>query len=65
VLVLVSIPSCSAVAWLLDSLRAAGAEEQAAALADRLPWAGLFKLFLEQDGCQDRFRFGREADGSP
>jgi hypothetical protein len=25
----------------------------------------MFQLFLEQEGNQDRFRFGREADGSP
>ena len=53
------------VARLLDSLRAAGAGEQAAALAERLPAAGLFWLFLEQQGRADQFRFGREADGSP
>ena len=53
------------VAALLDALRAAGAEQQAAALADRLPGTGMFKLFREQESRQDRFRFGREADGSP
>ena len=54
------------VALLLRGLREAGAPEQAAALTSRLPGAGMFGLFLEQqqDG-QDRFRFGREADGSP
>ena len=55
----------AAVARLLARLRQAGAREQAAALADRLPGAGLFNLFREQDSRQDRFRFGREADGSP
>jgi hypothetical protein len=55
----------AAVARLLDSLREAGAAEQATALASRLPGAGLFGLFLEQQGGRDRFRFGREADGSP
>jgi hypothetical protein len=25
----------------------------------------MFGLFLEQQGGQDRFRFGREADGNP
>ena len=25
----------------------------------------MFGLFLEQQGTQDRFRFGREAGGSP
>ena len=42
-----------------------GAEQQATELADRLPGAGLFELFREQEDRQDRFRFGREADGSP
>ena len=54
-----------AVARLLDALREAGAPEQAAALASRLPGAGMFELFLKQQDRQDRFRFGREADGSP
>jgi hypothetical protein len=50
---------------LLGGLREAGAYEQAAALASRLPGAGMFRLFLQQQGGQDRFRFGREADGRP
>jgi hypothetical protein len=49
----------------LDRLREAGAEQQATALADRMPGAGLFELFRDQEHRQDRFRFGREADGSP
>jgi hypothetical protein len=54
------------VADLLGSLREAGAEEQATALAERLPGAGMFRLFFhEQKGHRDRFRFGREANGSP
>jgi hypothetical protein len=53
------------VASLLDSLRRAGAQDQAAALAARLPGAGMFKLFREQEDRQDQFRFGRAADGSP
>ena len=53
------------VANLLDSLREAGAHEQAAALTARLPAAGMFELFLEQQGPADQFRFGREADGTP
>jgi hypothetical protein len=53
------------VAILLDSLREAGAREQAAALAERLPAAGMFELFLERCGRADQFHFGREADGSP
>ena len=54
-----------AVARLLGSLRAVGAEQQATALADRLPEVGLFKLFGEKESRQNRFRFGRETDGSP
>ena len=54
-----------AVRFLLDSLQKAGAHEQAAALASRLPAAGMFGLFTEQDGLADQFRFGREADGTP
>jgi len=48
-----------------SSMREAGAEQQAAVLAGRLPAAGLFRLFGEQDSRQNRFEFGREADGSP
>lgn len=43
----------------------AGATEQATVLADRLPGQALFELFRQQDGGEDRFEFGREADGSP
>ena len=53
------------VAELLGRLREAGAPEQATALADRLPEAGMFELFREQEDHRDPFRFGREADGSP
>jgi hypothetical protein len=53
------------VARLLGSLREAGADEQAAALASRLPMAGMFGLYLEQEASADQFRFGREADGTP
>jgi len=52
------------VASLLDRLREAGAGEQAAALAARLPAAGMFRLFLEQEGRAGQFRFGREPDGT-
>ena len=50
---------------LLGSLREVGAQAQVTALADRLPAAGMFELFLKQQGRHDRFRFGRQADGSP
>jgi hypothetical protein len=53
------------VAILPDSLREAGAAEQAAALTGRLPAAGLFEFFPKQQGPADQFRFGREADGTP
>ena len=61
----VALDNPAFVALLLGSLREAGAAEQVAALADRLPGAGMFELFRGQEGRQDRFRFGREADGSP
>ena len=51
--------------WLLRMLRDAGAHEQVTALAERLPGAGMFELFRRQEGHKDRFRFGRETDGSP
>ena len=53
------------VAALLRELRKAGAQEQAEALIDRLPAAGMFQLFCEQEGHQERFWFGQEADGDP
>ena len=61
----VSLDHPNDVAWLLTRLREAGAAEQATALAERLPGEGMFELFRQQEGCRDRFRFGREADGSP
>jgi hypothetical protein len=61
----VSLDNPGAVARLLARLRETGAAKQAAALTDQLPGAGLFELFRAQDGRRDRFRFGREADGSP
>jgi hypothetical protein len=50
---------------LLEGLQEAGAREQATALAERLPAAGLFDLFCQQQDRRDRFRFGRETDGRP
>jgi hypothetical protein len=53
-------------AWhtrLLARRREAGAEQQVTAVAGRLPEAGLFELFREQEDRQDRFRFGGRADG--
>jgi hypothetical protein len=50
---------------LLEALQEAGAHEQATTLAERLPGAGKFYLFLQQQDRRDRFRFGRETDGRP
>ena len=61
----VSLDDPHGVADLLGSLRAAGMEEQVAELVNRLPGAGWFSLFREQQGNHGLFQFGREADGSP
>lgn len=61
----VSLDSTGAAAMLLDSLQAAGAKEQVTALTGRLPIADTFELVRKKEGHQDRFRFGREVDGSP
>jgi hypothetical protein len=61
----VSLDDSDAVVLLLDELWAMGAGEQADALADRLPGAGMFELFRGQEDRQNRFRFGREGDGTP
>ncbi|MFF2999498.1 hypothetical protein ACFVTC_33870 [Streptomyces sp. NPDC057950] len=53
-----------AVALLIKELREAGAGEQVAVLAQRLPGAGHFGLFLTLGGNRERFRLGREPDGS-
>ncbi|MDX3867561.1 hypothetical protein [Streptomyces europaeiscabiei] len=53
-----------AVARLLAELREAQAQEQTTALTKRLPAAGHFDLFNRVDGHRERFRFGREPDGS-
>ncbi|XVQ06997.1 hypothetical protein ACQP1W_30710 [Spirillospora sp. CA-255316] len=38
--------------------------EQVAALAERLPPAGQFTLYLDIADHRERFRFGRAPDGS-
>lgn len=43
-----SLDDPAGVVRLLDTLRKAGAGEQATALAARLPAAGMFELFIEQ-----------------
>ena len=61
----VSLDNQLAVPFLLVELREVGAQEQAEVLIERLPSAGMFQLFCTQVGHQERFRFGREANGSP
>ena len=60
----VTLDSWRGVANLLYALQE-GAPEQAAGLTCRLPAAGMFDLFLSEQGPADQFRFGREADGTP
>jgi ribosomal protein L10 len=61
----VSLDNPAGVAALLSVLGEAGASAQAAGLVERLPAAGMFHLFCEQEGREEQFRFGREADGRP
>jgi hypothetical protein len=60
-----SLDNPDTVAGLLRELRDAQASAQAAELIERLPAAGLFGLFYAQEGRAGKFRFGREADGTP
>ncbi|MEO3861422.1 helix-turn-helix transcriptional regulator [Acrocarpospora sp. B8E8] len=53
------------VAELMEALRMAGAHDQLNVLARRLPAAGLFRTFLDIGDHRERFKFGREPDGSP
>jgi uncharacterized transporter YbjL len=59
-----ALDNSDAVARLLDVLRVVGAQEQVDALAARLPAAGRFDQFVQISGHRERFRFGREPDGS-
>ncbi|GBQ03905.1 hypothetical protein SSP531S_53840 [Streptomyces spongiicola] len=59
-----SLDNPSAVARLLEGLQLAGAHEQFTALAERLPAAGCFDQFIGIGDHRERFRFGREPDGS-
>ncbi|WP_182877896.1 hypothetical protein [Microbispora sp. H10670] len=49
---------------LMFGLGLVEAHDQMVALAERLPAAGLFDELLRTDGYGERFRFGREPDGS-
>ncbi|MFF9147539.1 hypothetical protein ACF1BN_22060 [Streptomyces sp. NPDC014861] len=51
-------------AALLEELRKIGADKQATTLAERLPAAGHFDRFIALAGNREKFRFGREPDGS-
>ena len=53
------------VTTLLDSVRRAGAHEQAAAVADRMPTAGMVGLYLNQHGPRGSVptRAGDAEDG--
>ncbi|POX55780.1 hypothetical protein C3489_07785, partial [Streptomyces sp. Ru71] len=58
------IDDLHAVARLLRRLLQAGADEQAAAVTARLPAAGRFAEFIQFGDHKNRFRFGRDPDGS-
>ncbi|TLP60966.1 hypothetical protein [Microbispora triticiradicis] len=49
---------------LMFGLSLVRAHDQITALAERLLAAGLFEAFMQIDGHKERFRFGREPDGS-
>ena len=59
-----SLDNPDGIAYLLSALHKA-APAQAAKLIERLPAAGMFQLFCEQEGHRGQFRFGRETDGRP
>jgi hypothetical protein len=44
--------------YLLSALRQEGAQGRAEVLTDRLPGAGTFRLFRDQEARQERFQFG-------
>ena len=60
----VSLANSYRASRLLERLQEVGAHEQASVLTNRLPGEGGFDVWLAE-GHQERFRFGREADGSP
>ncbi|MGW2312832.1 hypothetical protein [Actinomadura luteofluorescens] len=50
---------------ILEKLRKVGAHEPAAELAERLPQVGRFDAYVRLGDRADRFRYGREPDGTP
>ena len=61
----VSLSDSDRAVYLLHTLREVGAGKDATILAARLPAVGMFGFFLTWDDYRDRFRFGRNADGTP
>ncbi|MEV0663103.1 hypothetical protein ACIBI3_08250 [Actinomadura luteofluorescens] len=49
----------------LEKLRKVGAHESATELAERLPQVGRFGEYIKLGDRADRFRYGREPDGTP
>jgi hypothetical protein len=60
-----SLDNPDRVAYLLVALGEAVAQVQAAELIERLPAAGMFQLFLRQQGRRDKHWSGREANDRP
>ena len=60
-----TLDNLDAVEALLGALQEVGDQTQAAILIERLPDVGMFQLFCRETGQEERFRFGREADGHP
>ncbi|WP_331751748.1 hypothetical protein OG713_45420 (plasmid) [Streptomyces sp. NBC_00723] len=50
---------------LSEAMRRVEAHNQATALTERLPAAGLFAMYIQIGDFGERFKFGREPDGSP
>jgi transcriptional regulator with XRE-family HTH domain len=57
----VALDDREGVLWLLRKLPQADMPK----VVNRLPAAGMFRLYLKQQGSQAKFRFGRDPDGSP
>ena len=52
------------VEMLMEAMELAGADEQLAVLAERLPASGWFDLFMTVGDHRTRFGFGRDPDGT-
>ncbi|KUN58924.1 hypothetical protein AQJ46_42385 [Streptomyces canus] len=60
-----SLEAMWAVALLQRELLKTGARKQSAALVERLTAAGRFEVFIASGDRRERYRFGREPDGTP